>query len=82
MSATRYLRIEPGELTFNEPFSNSDHQKSLRVTNISEHTCSLVDKSHQTIKAVSSERYRVKPESLVLKAGQKAFVDVTLLLNG
>jgi hypothetical protein len=82
MSATRYLRIEPGELAFIEPFSASDHQRSLRLTNISEHTFSLVGSPHQTLKAVSSERYKLKPETLTLKAGQKAFIDITLLLNG
>lgn len=82
MSASRYLRIEPGELTFTEPFTNADHQRSLRVTNISEHPCNLVESAHQAVKAVSAERYRIKPDTLVLKAGQKAFIDVTLLLNG
>ena len=82
MSASRYLRIEPGELNFIEPFSASDHQRSLRLMNISEHTFSLVGSHHQTLKAVSAERYNLKPQTLNLKAGQEAFIDITLLLNG
>jgi len=36
----------------------------------------------KTFKAVSADRYRLKPDSLVLKAGQKSFVDISLLLSG
>jgi len=43
MSAAKYLRIEPGELSFVEPLSGSDHQRSIRVTNISEGPYTLVD---------------------------------------